>query len=75
MRIDEPDGDKVEAFAINVPDAVGFLLLKTAVGDFREQPTLAGRCRSLARKLGGRPADRSRDPRGHHPEAPMVAAA
>jgi hypothetical protein len=38
LRIKVRDGDKVESFEINVPDAVGFLLLKTAVGHFREEP-------------------------------------
>ena len=38
LRINVRDGDKVESFDINVPDAVGFLLLKTAVGHFREEP-------------------------------------
>jgi hypothetical protein len=38
LRINLRDGDKVESFDINVPDAVGFLLLKTAVGHFREEP-------------------------------------
>ena len=38
LRINVRDGDKVEAFDINVPDAVGFLLLKTTVGRFREEP-------------------------------------
>jgi hypothetical protein len=38
LRINARDGDKVESFEINVPDAVGFLLLKTAVGHFREEP-------------------------------------
>jgi hypothetical protein len=38
LRINVRDGDKVESFDINVPDAVGFLLLKTAVGHSREEP-------------------------------------
>jgi hypothetical protein len=38
LGINVRDGDKVESFEINVPDAVGFLLLKTAVGHFREEP-------------------------------------
>lgn len=38
LRINVRDGDKVESFDINVPDAVGFLLLKTVVGHFREEP-------------------------------------
>ena len=38
LRINVRDGDKLESFDINVPDAVGFLLLKTAVGHFREEP-------------------------------------
>jgi hypothetical protein len=37
LHINVRDGDKVESFEINVPDAVGFLLLKTAVGRFREE--------------------------------------
>jgi hypothetical protein len=31
------DGDRIESFEISVPDAAGFLLLKTAVGHFREE--------------------------------------
>ena len=38
LRINLHDGDKAEAFEIIVPDAVGFLLLKTTVARFREQP-------------------------------------
>ena len=38
LRINVRDCDKVESFDINVPDAVGFLLLKTAVGHFRKNP-------------------------------------
>jgi hypothetical protein len=37
LRINLRDADKVESFAISVPDAAGFLLLKTAVGYFREE--------------------------------------
>jgi len=37
LRINVRDGDKVDSFEIDVPDAVGFLLLKTAVGRFREE--------------------------------------
>jgi len=37
LRINLRDGDKVESFEITVPDATGFLLLKTAVGHFREE--------------------------------------
>ena len=38
LQINVRDGDKVEAFEITVPDAVGFLLLKTTVGHYREEP-------------------------------------
>lgn len=38
LRINVRDADKFESFNINVPDAIGFLLLKTAVGHFREEP-------------------------------------
>ena len=37
LRINVRDGDRVESLEINVPDAVGFLLLKTTVGHFRAQ--------------------------------------
>ena len=37
LRINVRVADKVESFDINVPDAVGFLLLKTTVGRFREE--------------------------------------
>ena len=38
LHINVRDGDKVETFEIVVPDAVGLLLLKTAVGHYREDP-------------------------------------
>jgi len=38
LHIKVRDGEKVETFEIVVPDAVGFLLLKTAVGHYREDP-------------------------------------
>jgi hypothetical protein len=38
LRINLRDGEKAEAFEITVPDAVGFLLLKTTVARFREEP-------------------------------------
>ena len=38
LHINVRDGDKVETFEIVVPDAVGFLLLKTAVGHYCEDP-------------------------------------
>lgn len=37
LRINVRDGDRVESFEIDAPDAVGFLLLKTTVGHFREK--------------------------------------
>lgn len=37
LRINLRGSDKVESFEINAPDAVGFLLLKTTVGHFREE--------------------------------------
>ncbi len=37
LRINLRDGDNVESFEITVPDPAGFLLLKTAVGHFREE--------------------------------------
>jgi hypothetical protein len=37
LQINVRDGDKVETFEITVPDAVGFLLLKTTVGHYREE--------------------------------------
>jgi len=38
LRINLRDGDKAETFDITVPDGVGFLLLKTTAGRFREEP-------------------------------------
>jgi hypothetical protein len=38
LHINVRDGEKVETFEIVVPDAVGFLLFKTAVGHYREDP-------------------------------------
>ena len=38
LQINGREGDKVESFEIAVPDAVGFLLLKTMVGHYREEP-------------------------------------
>jgi len=38
LHINLREGEKVETFEIAVPDAVGFLLLKTKVGHFREEP-------------------------------------
>lgn len=38
LHINVRDGDKVETLEIVVPDAVGFLLFKTAVGHYREDP-------------------------------------
>lgn len=38
LRINLRDDHNTEAFEITVPDAVGFLLLKTTVGRFREEP-------------------------------------
>jgi hypothetical protein len=38
LHINVRDGETVEPFEIVVPDAVGFLLLKTAVGHYREDP-------------------------------------
>jgi hypothetical protein len=40
----------VEAFVINMPDAVGFLLLKTAVGDFGNNQGHRGNRRALTSK-------------------------
>jgi len=38
LHINVRDGETVETFEIVVPDAVGFLLLKIAVGHYREDP-------------------------------------
>ena len=37
LTINVRDGDNVETFEITVPNAVGFLLLKTTVGHYREE--------------------------------------
>lgn len=38
LQINVRDGENVETFEITVPNAVGFLLLKTTVGHYREEP-------------------------------------
>jgi hypothetical protein len=38
LTINVRDGEKLETFEITVPNAVGFLLLKTTVGHYREDP-------------------------------------
>jgi hypothetical protein len=38
LQINLRDGDKLESFEITVPNSVGFLLLKTSVGRYREEP-------------------------------------
>ena len=38
LRINLRDHENAEAFAITVPDAVGFLLPKTTAARFREEP-------------------------------------
>lgn len=38
LLINLRDGEKVETFEIAVPSPVGFLLLKTTVGHYREEP-------------------------------------
>jgi hypothetical protein len=38
LHVNVRDGETVETFEIVVPDAIGFLLLKTAVGHYREDP-------------------------------------
>jgi hypothetical protein len=38
LQFNVRDGEKLETFEITVPDAVGFLLLKTTVGRYREEP-------------------------------------
>lgn len=38
LHITSRDGEKAETFEVVVPDPVGFLLLKTTVGHYREEP-------------------------------------